>query len=54
MLILVMRIDWQEIIVNQETIMAKVTIQEKDDQEYLKRIYFDWLNLNKEIYEKRV
>lgn len=49
MLAFYMRIDWQDIKVNGKKISARVTIKEKGDQAYLKKIYSKWLWLNKEI-----
>ncbi len=44
-----MKIEWKEIKVNGEIISAKVTIKEEGDNEYLRKVYRDWLNLNNEI-----
>lgn len=44
-----MRIDWQDVEINGTKITAKITIKEKGDEKYLKKLYHDWLKLNNEI-----
>jgi hypothetical protein len=44
-----MKIGWKEYNIKGNIFQAKVTIPEKEDRELLKRLYFDWNNLNKRL-----
>lgn len=44
-----MRIEWKDIELDNKKINAMVTIPEKGDQELLKKLYFDWKDVNDRI-----
>jgi len=41
-----MRIEWKEFNIKGNKVMARVSIDEKGDRKLIKKLYFDWKNLN--------
>ena len=44
-----MKIGWANFNIKGSKVQAKITIPEKSDRELLKKLYFDWNNLNKRL-----
>src|SRR3989344_6672053 len=44
-----MKIEWKDVELNNKKINAMVTVPEKGDQELLKKLYFDWKDVNDRI-----
>lgn len=47
-----MKIEWREVKIGGKNVKALLTIKEKNDQEMLRQLYFDWKNLNDRLKEK--
>jgi hypothetical protein len=44
-----MKIEWKDIEINNKKVKAMITVPEEDDKELLKKLYFDWKNINDRI-----